>query len=234
MSPIDPDLALADQLLGDTLHRPVPRARRIAGLYAALYLEEPLLHQWAGLAAFVARHIHLAMDSAEGLFEGFMARGNIDIYQATMPAFLRLRQGRPPPVGPFAPAMHLLARADSRALDDPASAEALAAQALEQLSVVEQRDIVAPAYRELGPIAAHLLAPLMRVRLGWDTAGPVYDFDGTDARDPAQRLQWARSEILPAWQRLRSHQGELLRSDLDRLRRWAGVRLEELPGRGGI
>jgi len=88
----DPDLALADALLGDTLDLPVQRSRRIAGLYAALYLEDPLLHQWGGLAAFVARHIHLAMESAEGLYEGFVSQGNLDIYRATMPAFLRFRR----------------------------------------------------------------------------------------------------------------------------------------------
>jgi len=42
-----------------------------------------------------------------------------------------------------------------------------------------------------------MLAPLLRFRLGWDTASPVIDFDGTDPREAAQRLHWANDEVLP-------------------------------------
>lgn len=231
MSSPDPDVSQAEALLGDTLLRPVPRARRIAGLYAALYLEDPLLHQWGGLAAFVARHVHLAMESTEGALERFMARGNLDIYRATMPAFLRFRR-RQAAVGPLRHGFGLLARADGITGRDLAFGQRLADRGLTRMAEVEQRDIVQPAYDELGPIQARLLAPFLRFRMGWDSAAPLYDFDGGDPRRADQRLAWARREVLPAWRRLQQERPDLLRADLDRLRRWAGVRMEELGSSG--
>lgn len=230
--PIEADLALADRLLGDTLDRPVPRSRRIAGLYAALYLEEPLLHQWGGLAAFVARHIHLAMESAEGLYEPFVAKGNLDIYRATMPAFLRFRRRDAEP-GPLRPGVSLLHRADSVALRDPDFARRIAHRGLCLMTEVEQREIVQPAYDQLGGVQARLLAPLLRFRLGWDTASPVIDFDGSDPRKAGQRVAWATDEVLPRWHTEYMERPERLRADLERVRRWAGVRMEDLPAVGG-
>lgn len=232
----DPDLARAEALLGDSLHHPVARARRIAGLYAALYLEDPLLHQWGGLAAFVARHVHFALESTEGAMERFMALGNMDIYRATMPAFLRFRERRPA-VGPLRLGFGLLARADRAARVDLDFATRVADRGLALLTEVEQREIVQPAYDELAAWQSHLLAGFMRFRLGWDTAAPVFDFDGSDGRQPEQRLRWAREEVLPAWRRLVTERPDLARGDLDRLRRWAGVRMEDLPpvvGIGGL
>ncbi len=78
-----------------------------------------------------------------------------------------------------------------------------------------------------------MLAPLLRFRLGWDTASPVIDFDGTDPREAAQRLHWANDEVLPRWQREHLERPERLRADLERVRRWAGVRPEDLPAVGG-
>jgi hypothetical protein len=228
----DPDLLLADALLGDSLDLPVLRARRIAGLYAALYLEDPLLHQWGGLAAFVARHIHLAMESAEGLYEGFVSQGNLDIYRATMPAFLRFRR-RNDETGPLRRGFGLLLRADGIAARDPAFARRIAHRGLSLLTETEQREIVQPAYDRLGPIQARLLAPLLRFRLGWDTACPVIDFDGSDPRQAEQRLHWANDEVLPRWQREFTERPERLRADLERVRRWAGVRMGELPAVNG-
>lgn len=227
MTTADPDLSHAEALLGDTLLRPVARARRIAGLYAALYLEDPLLHQWGGLAAFVARHIHLAMESTEGALERFMARGNLDIYRATMPAFLRFRR-REVAIGPLRHGFALLARADHVARLDLPFGQRLADRGLTLMAEVEQRDIVQPAYDELGPVQARLVAPFMRFRLGWDTAAPIYDFDGDDPRRAEQRMAWATQEVMPAWRRLQQEQPDALRADLERLRRWAGVRMEEL------
>ncbi|MCK6506853.1 hypothetical protein L6R53_26365 [Myxococcota bacterium] len=231
MSPPDPDLSHAEALLGDTLLRPVPRARRVAGLYAALYLEDPLLHQWGGLAALVARHVHLAMESTEGALERFMARGNLDIYRATMPAFLRFRR-RAPAIGPLRDGFDLLLQADTMARQDLGQGQAMADRGLTLLAEVEQRDIVQPAYDELGPVQARLLAPFLRFRMGWDPAAPLYDFDGTDPRQADQRVAWARREVLPAWRRLQQERPDLLRAELDRLRRWAGVRMEELGASG--
>lgn len=230
--PTDPDLLLADSLLGDTIERPVLRSRRIAGLYAALYLEDPLLHQWGGLAAFVARHIHLAMESAEGLYEGFVAQGNLDIYRATMPAFLRFRRAETEP-GALRVGFGMLHRADRIAARDPAFARRIAHRGLSLLTETEQREIVQPAYDRLGGLQARLLAPLLRFRLGWDTACPVIDFDGNDPRQASQRLHWANDEVLPRWQREHQERPERLRADLERVRRWAGVRMEDLPAGGG-
>lgn len=229
MTDHDPWAERADAMLGDSLHRPVPRARRIAGLYAALYLEDPLLHQWGGVAAFVARHIHYAMESADGAFERFMAKGNLDIYSITMPAFLRFRE-RLPATGPLRFGFAMLARADQVAVRDLAFAQRIAERGMGLLTQVEQVDIVQPAYDELGPMQARLLAPLMRFRLGWDTAAPVIDFDGSDARYPAQRLHWARDEVLPAWRAAIGGRPDLVRADLDRVRRWGGVRMADLSG----
>lgn len=223
-----PELELAHRLLGATLNEPVPRSRRIAGLYAALYLEDPLLHQWGGLAAFVARHVYLAMQAANGLYETFMADGNLLIYEATMPAFLRFR-ARSTASGPLRHGFELLARADQVVRQDRAYGETIADRGLQRLTEVEQVEVVDPAYASLGRGQARSLARLMCFRMGWDTAAPVYDFDGSDPRDPAQRLAWATDEVLPAWRRLRAERPALLRGDLDRVRRWAEVRLDDLP-----
>lgn len=226
----DPDLALSLELLSPFQDQPVPRARRIAGLYAALYLEDPLLHGWGGLAALVARHVHLALEAAEGLYQPFLARGNLDIYQATMPAFLRFRRGEPV-TGPLRHGFSLLRRVDSLAGRDLPAAQALADRALAHLTEVEQRQVVDPAWQSLGGLSARLLAPWLRFRLGWDSASPVIDFDGRDGRDAEARCRWARDEVLPAWREASRAQPERLRADLERVRRWAGVRQEHLPAR---
>lgn len=228
--PLDPDLQRAHQLLGDTLHEPVRRAQRIAGLYAALYLEDPLLHQWGGLASFVARHVHEAMEGAAGMYEAFMAEGNLVIYEATMPAFLRLRDGRPAH-GPLRHGFALLARADRITHTHLALGERVARRALSILTRIEQVDIVQPAYDRLGRVDALFLAQLMRFRMGWDTAAPVIDFDGSDGRVAHERLAWANDEVLPAWHRARDEHPAWLRGDIDRVRRWAGVRMDDLPPR---
>ncbi len=229
---VDPDLDRARALLDGTDAHPVQRARRIAGLFAALYVEEPLLHQWCGLACFVARHIHDAMTTPEPLYFQFMAEGNRRIYEAMMPAFLRFRDRRPDP-GPMATAFQTLRSADQAALANLRLGEELALTGMRQLAEHEQGVVIQPAYDRLPGLPAHILAPLMRFNLGWDSAAPEIGFDGDDPREAAQRIAWATTEVLPAWQAERAAHGPRLRQHADRVRRWAGVRMEELPRAAG-
>lgn len=222
-------VARADALLGDTLHRPVERARRIGGLYAAFFLEDPLLHTWFGLASFVARHVALALQAGTPLDDA-LSEGNLRIWRALVPNLLRFRDGLPAEDG-LEPGFAELRAAGELAQVDLAGAFARSAEGLRLLTEVEQERIVVDVFAGLSDLEAVALRPALMFRLGWDSAAPVVKFDGDDPRDAAQRLFWLRTEILPMWEEARLHRMEWLRVDADRHRREVGIRLDDLPPR---
>lgn len=227
----DEKMALA--MLGDVADKPVPRSLRIAGLYAAFYLEDPFLHRWFGLACFVSRQVHYILDLDDhdlgnlGLPE-MLAKGNLAIYSTIVPAALRFRR-RERLSGSLAPGFDLLQEADILAGTDGKAAEVKVQQSLLALCDVEQRQIVQPHYNGLPRLTRSLLAHFFSFRLGYDSAGKVLLFDGTDPGDPDQRCNWMIKTILPAFDTWYHQDPEFLRADCDRLRRAAGVTLADLP-----
>jgi hypothetical protein len=225
--------ALSLEMLAPYQDQPDPRALRISGLYASLYLEDPFLYNWFGLACFVSRQIHevLALGGF-GLGE-MLANGNLAIYQTMMPAALRLRDGQPVP-GPLGPAMAQLQGAEALLLEQPNQAQAQADQAVITLCDIEQRQIVQPYYNQLPPIKRALLARVFAFRLGYDSAAPMLDFVGDDPANVEQRVTWMNNTILPVWKKWLGRDAEWVRADVDRVRRFAGVRLEQLVPRQAV
>ncbi len=219
---------LALDLLRPHEHDPAPRARRIAGLYAALYLEDPLLHQWCGLASFVARHVGMGLETGLGPLQEHFAATNLAIYRDIVPAFLRFRDGQAV-VGKLSTGFKHLAEADAVAADDLERAEALAAKALWDLSLVEQTDICQPGYDRMGRLGQRALAPFVLFRFGYDTAAPIVKFDGDRPSSLSERLRWMEDEVMPSWRRWHRANAEFIRADLDRIRREGEVRLSDLP-----
>ncbi len=225
-------VVLAEHLLTGVDDVPGERARRIAGIYACFFLEDPLLHSWAGLAAFVALQLYRFLDNAA--FEP-LARGNRLVYASLAPNILRFRDGvpvDPPLLSGFA----RLAAADRLAQRDLSGAYHLVNRAVEEISVFEQREVVQEVYDAMSDGAALVLSRVSLFRIGWDAAAPVLRFRGADVRDPQQRLDWMHHDIMPAWERARREHMEWLRADVERVRRFAGVRLDDLPPRwpGGL
>jgi hypothetical protein len=88
--------ALALSLLGEFRDRPPERALRIAGIYAAIYLEDPFLFRWFGLAAFVARQVNaVLLGTARTMpeFYTMLAEGNLKIYRTITAGALAYRDG---------------------------------------------------------------------------------------------------------------------------------------------
>jgi hypothetical protein len=227
-SPIEPTPE-ADALIKDVIGDPVARARRITGIYAALYLEEPLLYQWCGLACWPANQVAMALDTPALGFGPFMAKGNLNIYRSVGTAFLRHRQGLLVQ-SQLQPAFELLRQADVAAHTDIVQAEHLAFQGMLDISLYEQRVVLQPLYDELGRGAGRILSHFTNFRLGWDSGAPVVDFDGSDPTDLGQREAWMKTEVLPAWVASRSARGEELRAGAERLRRQSKVRFNSPPG----
>ena len=221
---------LALELLHPYEEDPAPRALRIAAIYASLYLEEPLLHQWCGLAAFVARHVSMGLETGLGPLQEHFAEGNIRIYQDITPAFLRFRDGLPVP-GRLGPGFELSRQADAIARTNLAEAERLAARALWHFAVVEQTDMCQPAYDAMGWLGRRALRPFVLFRFGYDSAAPILRFAGSSPTDLTERLEWVRQTISPAWAAHRRAHETQIRADLDRIRRDGGVRLDMLPPR---
>lgn len=220
--------SLALELLHPFEEDPAPRALRIAAIYASLYLEEPLLHQWCGLAAFVARHVSMGLETGLGSLQEHFADGNISIYQDIIPAFLAFRDGQPVS-GRLGPGFDLSREADALARTDLAGAEAKAAAALWHFAVVEQTDMCQPAYDAMGWLGRRALRPFVLFRFGYDTAAPILRFGGKDPTNLGERLQWVRETIAPAWTRHRQTHEAQIRADLDRIRRDGSFRLDMLP-----
>lgn len=229
MPPLTEPTPEADALIQDVLADPLARARRITGIYAALYLEDPLLNQWCGLACWPANQVATALDTGALGFGPFMAQGNLGIYRAVGDAFLRHRLGLPVQAA-LQPAFELLRQADAAARTDLVEAEHLAFQGLLEVALFEQRAVLQPLYDDVGRFSARILAHFTSFRLGWDSGAPVIDFDGNDPSDLAQREAWMRSEVLPAWVAARAGRGEELRSGAERLRRRSGVRFNTPRG----
>jgi hypothetical protein len=225
--------ALALSLLGEFRDRPPERALRIAGIYAAIYLEDPFLFRWFGLAAFVARQVNaVLLGTARTMpeFYTMLAEGNLKIYRTITAGALAYRDGVVIS-GDLESGYRKLGEGDRLARTDPAAADVLVQQALLELSEVEQAVIVQPLYDGLSLELRHFMAQVYVFRLGYDTAQPVLKFPGTDPGDLAQRRRWMTSEILPAFRRWQTESPEWLRSDCERLRRHVGVRAELLPPR---
>lgn len=205
--------------LQDVADHPAPRARRIAATYARLYLEDPFLFAWFGLAAFVGTQIFNVLASpALAPLHPMMADGNIRIFQSMLTAALTFRRGLCPE-GSLGPAFQLLHRADALARADLPAAAALVAAATRRISTIEQRDIVQPAYALLPRQLSPLVRRTFTFRLGYDSNAPVLRFQGTDPADVAQRLRFTLEEILPAYERRLREDPEWVRADLERI--WA-------------
>lgn len=225
--------ALSLEMLAPYQDQPAPRALRISGLYAALYLEDPFLYNWFGLACFVSRQIHEVLALGGFGLKEMLSSGNLAIYQTMMPAALRLRDGQPV-AEPLGPAIAQLHAAEGFLLAQPAQAQAQADQAVITLCDIEQRQIVQPCYDQLPSISRILLAKVFAFRLGYDSAAPMLEFVGDDPANVEQRVLWMNTTILPAWKQWLARDAEWVRADVDRIRRFAGVRLEQLVPRQTI
>lgn len=221
--------AMANRMLEPWRDRPAERARRISGLYAAFFVEDPLLHTWFGLASFVSRNIAWALEH-DTPFGKLFADGNLELYQAFMPSLLRFRDGLDVP-GVLGPGFAALREAGELARTDLDGAFAATAHALEAHTIVEQTAIVRELFDQMPAWQGPLLRPFFFFRLGWDSAAEVIRFDGFDPSDAAQRVTWLRAEILPKWEAARRTRLEWLRADCDRNRRDARLRYSALPER---
>ncbi len=209
--------AEAQAIIQDVIHEPGRRARRIYATYARFYLEDPFIFAWFGLAALVGSQIHNVLNTlATQPLHDMMADGNLRIYRSMAPAALTVKRGRLPE-GSLARPFGLLRDADRALLTDPALASCLQAAAIRQISTLEQRDIVQPAYDLLPPPLLPLVTETFSFRLGYDSTAPVMRFKGTDPADPRQRLHFTLNEILPAFDRRLREDPEWVRADIARL-----------------
>lgn len=222
--------ALAESLVADIDGDHAARALRISGLYATLWLEDPFLFRWAGLACWVAVQVHRALSGPSlGLGES-LAYANRRIWESIGPELLRFRAGEPPQ-GALGPGFLALRHAESLLVSEPLRAEREARAALLLHADIEQRKVVQPVYDTLSRTEREALAPLFVFRLGLDTAAPILRYPGDDPTDLDARLGWVRGEVLPRWNEASTRNFESLRADADRLRRRAEVRIETLPPR---
>lgn len=222
--------ALTRSLLGVTHDDPTPRALRISGLYALLYLEDPLLHAWCGLASFVALQVHRALAGPTFGYRTMMAKANLDIYQAIVPSYLRLRDGAPI-AGRMARPFVWIVEADRMARTDLPRALRASRDAVAELSRIEQTDVAQPVFATLTLWQRRTMRELFLFRLGLDSAAPVVRFPYKNPADLEQRLAFAREHVLPAWEAAQRDRAEWLRADCNRLRQMAGLHEGDLPVR---
>jgi len=220
-------------LLGDTRDEPVRRARRVSAIYAACWLDEPLLGAWFGLASYVARQVYYVLEGPALAWRELMGDGNLAVYRGIMPAWLLYRAGHPVP-GLLSGAFNELARAELALRDrdarGSAEAEAFADQALRELCDVEQRRILQPIYDGVPVVAREPLRALFRFRLGLAPTAPVLAWDSRFGGpwEVDARCAWMTAEVLPAWREARARHAMVLRAEADRTRRWGAVSLAEL------
>ncbi len=225
------DVAFA--LLGDTRDLPVRRAQRISAIYAACFLDEPLLGAWFGLGSYVARQVYYALEGPALAWRDLLGQGNLEVYRGILPAWLLHRAGHPVP-GPLSGAFNELARAElalrERAPGAGAAADAFAEQALFELCDVEQRVIVQPVYDAVPRASREPLRALFRFRLGLSPAAPVLAWDNRFGApwEADARCAWMTATVLPAWRTARAEHAMVLRAEADRTRRWGAVTLAEL------
>lgn len=222
--------ALAESLVADFDDRPAERALRISGLYAAIWMEDPFLFRWAGLACWVSVQVHRALAGPNLGLGASLAYANRRIWASIAPDLLCFRDGGEPD-GALGPGFRALRHAESLLVTDPLGAEREARAALLLHADIEQRRVVQPVYATMSETERRTLAPIFAFRLGLDTAAPILRFPGEDPTDVEARMAWVRQDILPAWNHATATRHEALRSDADRLRRRAGVRIETLPAR---
>jgi hypothetical protein len=221
---------LTEGLLAPWADEPLQRSRRICGIYAAIWLEDPLLHAWFGLAFFVARQVTLALRDRSLVtapYDRFFAEGNAAIFRYIVPDWLRWRDGVPITSTLSAPFTRLSRARAATAWDE---IPALAREALLLMARAEQTEVVQPHFdaRFSGVgLRRHLLARGFHVRL--DSGAPILPFDGKDPAVLDQRIGWMERKILPAWWAAVEERGEKMRREADASRRDAGVRLSDLP-----
>lgn len=220
-------------LLGDTVDDPTPRARRIAAVYAACYLDEPFVGSWFGLASYVSRQVYYALEGPALVWRDLMGDGNRAIYVGVVPSWLLWRAGHAVP-GPLSAVFDQLRRADvAMRHRTPAGgagglvggAEAMAEAGLAALCDVEQREFLQPTFDKLPAEYREPLRQAFRFRLGLSPTAPVLAWDNVYG-GPWQldaRRAWLTAEVLPVWQEARAEHGMLVRSEADRTRRWGGV-----------
>ncbi|MBM4368389.1 MAG: hypothetical protein FJ102_19400 [Deltaproteobacteria bacterium] len=219
--------ALAKQLIAG-FRRPDRRARRIAAVYASLYLLDPIRHDWCGLAAFVSRRVHDALESRVPLAQRVLARGSLAIYESVAPAFFARARGEEVD-GRLAQAFGVIAAADLVARRDERAARNMASDATLMLSRVEQAEIVQPLYDRLGGLDRAALARHFGFRLGRDSADPWLACPG-DATRLEVRLSWMEREVIPAWARWQVAEPARVRAALDHIRRDGKLSLAALLG----
>lgn len=207
----------AFELLAPHRGDPVARARRIYSVYAGFWLSDPLLYDWCGLAAFVGKKVWRVLElGIAGEFGGFVAKGNMLIYESIVPELLAFRQGDMRQ-SPLSPAFALLREADEIARTDLRSAVALARRASRHIAEVEQRRVVQPIYDQLPDAASVVMRPHFGFRLGNDSAARVMRFEGTNPASADERVDWCDQSLLPAWNAETDAAPERMRADLTRL-----------------
>lgn len=233
--------AVAEALIADVVDDPPARALRIAGIYAAFFLEEPFTFSWGGISCFVSAYLrHVLAVTTTPIEDGVMggdthaliATINLDIYRNILPSYLQFRDDLPV-TGRVAPGLARMRQAERALLTDMDEAVAGMHAALLDLCFVEQRDIAQPHFADLPVDTQVRFTPFYLFRLGADSAAPVLRFTGDNPCNFAQRWAWTERQVIPAWLHVWRSNGQWLRAEADRVRRRAGVKLVDLPVRRG-
>lgn len=194
---------LASELLGFTRDEPGPRALRTAAIYASLFEEDPLLHEWCGVAAAFARLHAESLAVGVGFYDEILARWNRASYDAVIPALLALRAGEDVE-GPLAEPFALLIEARGLRKADRPRAMALARRGTEALLMAEQEVAVQPLFDGLPEIIFRGLGPYVGVSFG-EGEPLIYEREGFTSL--LERQRWVREVILPEWRRALSAEG---------------------------
>ena len=206
------------------------RALRTAAIYASLFEEDPVLHEWCGVSALFARLHAATLRLGTGFYDEPMAEWSRRSYDLVAPAILALRAGAPVG-GPLSAAMELLSEAaQSRKKKDRDLTLSLARQGTEALLAQEQALAVQPVFDGKPEIIYRGLGPYVGIDLGETTPdGLIYP--GEDFHRLAPRQRWMGGVVLPAFREALATDGAGLVAQIRQMQIKGWLRPAELPPR---
>ena len=185
----------AEDLLGFLEQDPLRAPLRMAAVAASLFEEDPVLHEWCGLYAFIAESAADSLRIGVGFYDelfGYWAR---EPYLQVIPLFLTFRR-KMPVTGPFAEAFVVLEEARSlRRLKKRDETLACARRGTDLLVAAVQQKILQTYLNTYPAIVFEGVGAYVAPTL--TGAGPI-PFEGNDFYQVDARIAYIRDKLLAA------------------------------------
>ena len=216
---------IAEDLLDFTTEKTLWRTRRIAAIYASLYQENPLYHEWCALGALQAASAAGCLQVGAGFYQDLLERQSLARFRVMVPAFLAFRAGGDTPA-----VFEGLKEAKALPKAEGEARRALSYQATVALIRHAEAEAVQPLLGALPEVLLKAYPPYQALTMpGREGYPEILQYEGEAYHQLEARAAWLTGPALEGWRWAVREAGAKVVAQVRDIQRLGWFRPSDLP-----